>query len=127
VSAPEDASNQEVAIRSGILDARQRCVDSLERSCNPPAPDARIVAVREGEVVDVQIRSDGVYFKAVMATGTGPTVGSKWRGVFIDGDRPINDSEFKIVRLEGSMMSGFLAGKRDVPSKRIRMTEPEGQ
>jgi len=128
ISAPDDASVEDdeakiARIKAGFMDAQRPCVDKRGYPCNPPAPDAWVPGVREGEVIDVQSSADGVYFKA--AIGVGPELSSKWKGVFVDGASPIAGTEFKIVERGGSLVTGFLAGRQDVPSRRVRFTESE--
>ena len=118
------AARNEDTASGEIADAAQpECVPGFGRTCNPPAPDARSLIVREGTVTHVEKRADGLYFD--VSFGPGPTVDWKWVTEFVDDSgKPIEGTRFKITERTGSMIVGFLANRSELPSKRVRVSEP---
>ena len=126
----DDAADSDT--RSGDLAdetarAPSECVPRFGHTCNPPPPaDARQLVVREGEVLNVDKRSDGLYFD--VSLGAGALVEWSWIAEFIDDTgKPIEGTRFKIKERGGSMIVGFLANRGDLPSKRVRVSEPGEQ
>lgn len=98
------------------------CVRGPGHPCNPPRPAAppEQPRVLDGDVIQHDVRADGLVFTAK----TEHEVSSESTGVFIDDKGPLANTEFTIKVVRGYQVVCMLAGRRELPSKRVRFYEP---
>jgi hypothetical protein len=77
----------------------------------------------EGNVTNVERKPEGVYFNVQLDKPV--AVGWRWKAVFVDHGAAIADSSFQIKTRQGQSLTGFIKGRADVPSQRVRFEEDE--
>ena len=125
VASLPDASAVADSERSASAPSVDRCADPLDpraRGCNPPAPDARVARAVDGEVMQQQQLERGRMFVVRLDADVGAR--RDWKTTFISDRGPIDGTEFEIVRVEKRQLTGVLANRTELPSKRVRVMEP---
>lgn len=115
-AASADAASADATV---VIDAkadtpfRPPCVDGPGRRCNPPPPPPQPRAIK-GRVTSFRVSGAGIELEL---EADADIIGARW-GVFVDGDRRLPETRFKILLRGPRRGRAWIAGK-SLPSQNV--------